>query len=183
MDDNLTLAELDTLPSSKVELMDRIHRSRQALEKVINPLGPEQLSSPGPAEGWAIKDHLAHLAAWEQFMLRHYIHDMAPHEAMGVDEETMRAADETGINDILYSRNKHRPIDEVLAEFHHSYQEVLSTLEAMSFDDLMKARFLDDPEKRPTLTWVAGNTYGHYAEHTLWIKQLLEDKLKRTGDR
>jgi hypothetical protein len=174
MDDNLTQAELDTLPSSKAELMDRIYRARRFLEKVINPLTPEELSAPGPQEGWAIKDHLAHIAAWEQYMLKHYIQGIAPHQAMGVDEATMQAADETAINDILYNRNKLRPVDEVLAEFKRSYHEVLSIIGGMTFADLMKVRFPDDPEKRPVLTWVVGNTYGHYAEHTPWIKQLLD---------
>jgi hypothetical protein len=176
MDDNLTQAELDTLPSSKAELMDRIRRSHRALEKVINPLSPQQLSAPGPDQGWAIKDHLAHIAAWEQFMLKHYLQGMPPHEAMGVDEATMQAADETGINDILYNRNRLYPVNEVLAELNLSYHETLSIIGDMTFADLMKARFPDDPEKRSVLTWVAGNTYGHYAEHTLWIKQLLENQ-------
>jgi len=173
MNDDLTQAELETLPSSKAELMDRIHHSRTALEKVINPLKEDQLSAPGPAEGWAVKDHLAHIAAWEQYMLKHYIRGMAPHEAMDVDDATMQAADETATNEILYRRNKHHPAYEVLAEFNRSYHEVLSTLEDMSFDELTKPRFPDDPEQRPLLTEVAGNTYGHYAEHTLWIKDLL----------
>ena len=173
MNDDLTQAELETLPSSKAELMDRIHRSRRTLEKVINPLNEAQLSAPGPAEGWAVKDHLAHIAAWEQYMLKHYIRGMAPHEAMEVDEATMQAADETATNEILYLRNKHHPADEVLAKFNQSYHQVLSTLEDMSFDDLTKPRFPEDPEQRPLLYWVDGNTYGHYAEHTRWIKDLL----------
>jgi hypothetical protein len=173
MNDVLTPAELETLPSSKTDLMDLIHRSHAALEKVIDPLSEAQLSAPGPAEGWAVKDHLAHIAAWEQYMLKHYIRGMAPHEAMEVDEATMQAIDETAENEILYLRYKHHPADEVLAEFNRSFHEVLSTLEEMSFDELAKPRFPDDPEQRPLLTWIAGNTYGHYAEHTPWIKDLL----------
>jgi len=173
MNDNLTQAELETLPSSKTELIDRIHRSRAALEKVIAPLNETELCAPGPAEGWAVKDHLSHIAAWEQFMLKHYIRGMTPHEAMEVNEATMQASDETATNEILYLRNKHHSADEVLAEFNRSYLEVLSTLEEVSFDELTKPRFPDDPEQRPLLTWVAGNTYGHYAEHIPWIKDLL----------
>ena len=51
---------------SKTELMDRITAGYEALERVLRGLDDAQLSRSGSDEGWAIKDHLFHLAAWER---------------------------------------------------------------------------------------------------------------------
>jgi len=46
-------------------------------------------------------------------------------------------------------------------------------LESMTFDDLMKPRRADDPEKRPLLLWVLGDTTEHFAEHRETIEKTL----------
>jgi hypothetical protein len=43
----------------------------------------------------------------------------------------------------------------------------------MSFEDLMKPRHADDPEKRPLLMWVLGDTSEHFAEHRETIEKML----------
>jgi hypothetical protein len=43
----------------------------------------------------------------------------------------------------------------------------------MSFDDLMAPRHADDPEKRPLLLWVIGDTSDHFAEHRAVIERML----------
>jgi hypothetical protein len=43
----------------------------------------------------------------------------------------------------------------------------------MSFEDLMKPRRADDPEKRPLLLWVIGDTSDHFAEHRETIGKML----------
>ena len=47
--------------------------------------------------------------------------------------------------------------------------------EGKTFPELMRSRFADDPEKRPLLDWVIGNTYDHYQEHRRTIQAELED--------
>ena len=51
---------------SKTELMDRITAGYEALERVLRGLDETQIDRTGPDGGWAIKDHLFHLAAWER---------------------------------------------------------------------------------------------------------------------
>jgi hypothetical protein len=54
-----------------------------------------------------------------------------------------------------------------------TYETVLAKLDAMSFEDLMKPRRADDPEKRPILLWVIGDTSDHFAEHRETIGKML----------
>lgn len=135
-------------------------------------LSDEQMSVPD-AGGWSIKDNLAHLTAWEQFMLRHYIQKHPAHEAMQVDAATMEQADEDGLNAIIFERNRKRPVADVLADLRRSHQQVVATLEQMSFDEMMQPLRADDPEKRPLIGWIIGNTYDHYREHGRAIQALL----------
>jgi hypothetical protein len=54
-----------------------------------------------------------------------------------------------------------------------THNQVLDALGPMTFADLMQPRFADDPEARPLINWVIGNTYDHYQEH----RQTIQDGL------
>ena len=44
-------------------------------------------------------------------------------------------------------------------------------LEAMPFEDLLQPRHPDDPEKRPLILWVLGDTTEHFREHRETIER------------
>jgi len=168
---NSELSDYTLPPRDKAELMERIEREWTALQRAIEGLDDAQMSAPD-AGGWSIKDNLAHLAAWEGFMRLHYLRDMPPHEAMGVDRVTFEQVDEDGLNAILFERNRTRSMADVLARLNRTHADVLADLEPMSFADLAKQRFPDDPDARPLMDWVIGNTYEHYREHRASIEKL-----------
>ena len=152
------------LPRDKKDLMERIETEWLALLHTIEGMTPEQLSAP-MVGGWSAKDNLAHLAAWEQFMLHYHLQGKPPHEGLDLDAESLDRLDETAINAIIYERNRLRSAADVLDNLRRSHAQVLETLDEMSFADLMQPHFPDDPEERPLLGWVIGNTYEHYREH------------------
>ncbi len=53
------------------------------------------------------------------------------------------------------------------------YKKLVTKLDAMSFEDLLKPRDADDPQKRPLLLWVLGDTTEHFAEHRQTIEKML----------
>ena len=77
------------------------------------------------------------------------------------------------INPVLFERNKDRPLEDVKAELKQVYEKLVAKLDAMSFEDLMKPRHANDPEKRPLLLWILGDTTEHFAEHCETIKKML----------
>ena len=77
------------------------------------------------------------------------------------------------INPELFERNKNRPTKDVLDELRRTYDVLVAKLEATPFDDLMKPRHADDPEKRPLLLWVLGDTTQHFSEHRAMIEKML----------
>ena len=123
--------------------------------------------------GWAPKDNVAHLAAWERFMLRRYLQGQPPHEAMQIEEATLEHLEEDDINQILFERNRLRHVDDVLQELQQTHAALLGTLEQMTFIDLMRPN-PEDPQHGPLIIWVMGNTYQHYREHRQTMQAAIE---------
>ena len=160
------------LPKDKADLLARIQREWSALMRTIEALPPERMDTPG-AGGWSVKDNLAHLAAWEQFMLRCHLQGEPPHETLHIDKTAFERLDENGVNAVLYERNKDRSAADVLDGLKRSHAQILAALERIPFTDLMKPHYADDPEQRPVISWVIGNTYDHYEEHRRAIEAII----------
>ena len=160
-------------PRDKAELLDRIGRSRAALEGTVDSLSEAQLAAPGPGGGWSAKDHLAHLAAWERKALAE-LEGRPPHEVFGVDRASYEASDVDQLNEGVHRRNKERPAAEVLADFRESHGRLLAALERAADADLFAAAGPGDSGANPLRESVIGNTYEHYPEHLATIRALNE---------
>ncbi len=162
-------------PQSKEELMAQIEREWNLLLGVIAKLSPDQMTKPDPG-GWSPKDNLAHLSAWMNFLQRAYLGGEPSHAVMGIEERKFKELDEDGINAVIFERNRNRSVDDILNEIKKTYHETLQTLGRTSYADLMKPLKPDDPQKRPIIGWVTGNTSGHFAEHRGYIERILTPK-------
>ncbi len=162
----------NALPKDMAGLLTAIDLEWVRLQAVIARLDPKQMITPDSG-GWSPKDNLAHLAAWMRFMQDCYLDKKPAHEALGMDLEIFRGLDETGINAMLFERNRDRSAADVLAGLKRTYREVLQALGKMDFADLMKPVQPDDPEKRPVILWVLGNTSEHFVEHRQTIERSL----------
>lgn len=163
-------------PRSKAELIERTTRARAALAALIAPLTDEQMARPGGPDGWAVRDHLAHITAWQRSLVA-LLRGQPRKAAMGIDVATA-AAGTDAINALVYERNRDRPPAEVLAEFRAASAEVLTVLAPLNDDDLLLPYSHyqpDDPpyNPRPVMGWVAGNTCDHFDEHTGWLRTLI----------
>ena len=160
------------IPENKHELMYAIQREWGLLMDVVARLNEKQMITPD-AGGWSPKDNLAHLSEWMKSLMGHHIDKRPAHEVMDLPEEITRGWDMEVINPELFERNKDRPTQEVMDELRRTYDEMVARLEAMSFDELMAPRHAEDPEKRPLLLWVIGDTSDHFAEHRAVIERML----------
>lgn len=166
------MADEEWIPGSKEELMADIRREWKRLMDVVAKLDEQKMTTPDEG-GWSPKDNLAHLSEWMNSMMGYHIDKRPAHEVMRLTEEQTRDWDMEVINPVLFERNKDRSIEDVMHELKQTYETVLAKLDAMSFEDLMKPRHANDPEKRPLLLWVIGDTSGHFAEHREVIKRAL----------
>lgn len=161
------------VPGSKAELMSEIRREWKLLMDVIDRLDEQKMTAPDEG-GWSPKDNLAHLSEWMNSLMGYHMDKRPPEEVMRLTKEQTEGWDMEIINPVLYERNKDRPIDDVLAELKQTYEKLLAKLDAMSFEELLKPRYPEeDPEKRPLLLWVLGDTTEHFAEHRKVIEKML----------
>ncbi len=158
-----------TLPQTRAGILARIHVARARLEAAIAGADEQALNAPGP-DGWSVKDHLAHLAAWQRFILAR-LQGRPAHEVVGMDPAAFEAADEEGINAALQARSHRQPLAGVRAEFQQTHQALLEAIEQMP-DAQLAAPYAPAAEA----SWaeaIAGNSFGHDEQHLPWIERLL----------
>ncbi|NJN99771.1 MAG: ClbS/DfsB family four-helix bundle protein [Anaerolineales bacterium] len=169
----------ETTPQTKAELLARIAEGRTALEQALGRLSEAQLTTPA-ASGWAIKDHLAHLSAWEAGIAALLQHQPR-WAAMGLDEAAITQYEMDDWNEILYQQNRERSLAEVRHYFAESHRQLVAAVESLSEEDLFKpyAYFevgeAGKDDTRPIIGRIIGNTYEHYEEHQEWIEAALRD--------
>jgi hypothetical protein len=162
-------------PINKEELLNRIHKEWTQLLQVILPLDEDQMTTAVDG-GWTIKDNLAHIIAWEQYLIHHHIRKSPPHDIFGMDSETYKKSDEDDINAFLFQKNKDLTLNQVRTDLRSTHEALLSELERLPFSTLIKPRYDDDQEGRPLLWWIIANTYDHYIEHRTAIERLIQDQ-------
>jgi hypothetical protein len=166
------MTDEEWIPGSKEELMADIRREWKRLMDVVARLDEQKMTTRDEG-GWSPKDNLAHLSEWMKSMMGYHIDRRPAHEVMRMTEEQTRDWDMEVINPVLFERNKNRSIEDVMDELKQTYEKVLAKLDSMTYEDLMKPRHADDPEKRPLLMYVIGDTSGHFAEHREVIERML----------
>jgi hypothetical protein len=160
------------IPGNKKELMSAIEREWKLLLEAAEKLTDEQMTTPDSG-GWTPKDNLAHIAEWMKILMGYHMDKRPDYEVLNVLPEVTKDWDMDVINPMLYERNKNRSTEEVMDELKQVHGQLIAKLESMNFEDLLKPRHADDPEKRPLILWVLGNTTEHFSEHRETIEKAL----------
>src|SRR4051794_1166729 len=108
----MTDATNDDATLTKVELLRRMQAGWDELNRYIASLSDQQLTGPTDAAGWTVKDHLIHLAIWEDSVFG-ILEGLARHDYMGVDQEIWESGDFDRINAVIQQRFHDMPIDTV----------------------------------------------------------------------
>ncbi|HEY7350004.1 MAG TPA: ClbS/DfsB family four-helix bundle protein [Ktedonobacterales bacterium] len=145
----------------KAELLERIQGGYKQFEAILAPLSESQMTTPNVNGPWSVKDNLAHLTIWQNYLLdqvQGILKNQEPPEFLpGLSSEDEQ-------NEHIYQENKGRPLAEVQADFRASYQRVLAGIQAMS-EESLNAPAPWSKSGNPFWGFVAGNTFGHYEEH------------------
>ncbi len=158
--------------------MARIERARMSLDNVIGSLSDDQVVAPSADGGWSVKDHLAHLTAWEAGIAA-LLQRRPRYSAMQLDTETYFNNDADGLNEIIYQQTSGRSLEEVRAAFTEAQHELVDALARLTDIDLLKTYSHYQPDEpgedsgEPIVNWIAGNTYDHYDEHRAMIEALV----------
>jgi hypothetical protein len=161
---------------NKAELLTKTRASWDALNAYVATLDEQQRTQLTDAAGWTVKDHLIHLAVWEDgiwALLNR--HDRATE--MGVDAETWKRWNFEEINGVIQQQHKDDLWAEVEQKRQASHKRFVEQIAATSDDDLERpARDfqVNSTSNTPVIQVVTGDAFAHYDTHLPWIKAIAE---------
>lgn len=161
---------------NKAKLLEKTHASWDRLNTYIATLNEQQRTQLTDAAGWTVKDHLIHLAVWEDGVWA-LLNKQNRAAAMGVDVETWKRWDFDEINAVIQGQHKDESWATVEAKRHASHQRFVEQIEAISEADLarpVKDFQANSTSNTPVIEVVMGDAFSHYDEHLPWIKAIAE---------
>lgn len=169
--------------TSKSQLLKDITTGRRQLEKNLSALSEEDMTQPGVTGTWSVKDILAHLVAWEKLLLDWYRAGIQGYSPT-IIPVGMRQKAIDALNQEIYEQNRKRNLDEVIAEFRTSYQQILTTLEGIPEEDLLIRGRYEWTGELTLADYIAGNTCNHYAWAKAQIRKWIKGRqAEKPGDR
>jgi hypothetical protein len=173
--------ELDTMRRryGKAELLGEIDKAWTKLNEALDRLTDEQMTEIRDPQGWAVKDHLVHMAAWERSVAV-FLQGRPRHEGLGIDEHLYDKGDDDEINAAIQEAQKVVSLAEARAQLRDVHAELLGLIDPLSDDDLNKANSDFQPEasgerdERPVVGMIYSNTANHFREHQEWIEGLVD---------
>ena len=148
----------------KDDLLAQLDIEWAKIERTCASMNEIQMVAPGAQRDWSVKDMLAHISAWEKYLLDRLGYVMTGqlprYPVMNSWDDVHR------FNAQVYTENKERPLTSVVIEFRSLYQGVVTVIQALNDDQLNHPYNYDFPDEHITLLdLVRANTIEHYREH------------------
>jgi hypothetical protein len=158
------------------EVLQRIDDAWRRLTELVEGIDPTTFVQP-VKDDWSPKDHVAHVAAWEEFLLA-ILEKRDRNRSMGVGDLQGKETDE--INDAIFQARRNLTPDEVRRSLAETHRTVRAAIEALSNADLRRPRSDfqpgaedDEPGDETLLEEIEWNTWGHYEKHVEWLSALI----------
>lgn len=166
---------------TKKQFLTRLLQERDKFELLLNRVGyTRRMTIKGVSGKWSIKDILAHILAYEQYIADR-LHEILHHEPytpcktqtaldafldeFGYPDFGSPLLDDDGPNAWVVEKYKSVSLEDVVAQEIHAFSSIVSALEAMPERLISQHNLLER---------VAHNTYHHYREHVADIKRWLK---------
>ena len=127
--------------------------------------------------GWSVKDHVMHLAIWEDSVLILF-RGGRRHEALGIEEAFYTGGNFDEINEVIKVRLEDVALQEAIRNLEETHRQLMGHLKTLRDADLnVKARAFfpqalkNDHRSLAFLIW--DNTGGHCTEHLEWMRDLV----------
>ncbi|OGR25581.1 MAG: hypothetical protein A2139_14380 [Desulfobacca sp. RBG_16_60_12] len=163
--------------TTKAHLLSVIHAAWDALQSFLAPHSETQMTTAHDEHGWAVKDHLTHVAAWEESVVA-FLQGKPRYQALGVDQALFEGGSFDEMNEVIQRLRQHLSLPEAMAQLESTHTRLISLLEPLSDADLNQPvrHFLSsspDTDQRRAMDLIYDNTADHYSEHLAWIEALV----------
>jgi hypothetical protein len=154
-----------TTQENAAAALARFDHAWNELDKTVRGLSERELTEIRDPAGWASKDHLMHMAIWEQALLAKL--DGRPrHHALGLAASTEGSEDWDALNAAIFAATRQRPLGEVLDALRGTHMTTRACLAAIA------GGATDAPGADAFLGDVPGYA-DHYDQHRGWIGELV----------
>jgi hypothetical protein len=153
---------------SKEALIKRIESSYNELQLAYQSFDEVAMLDPLGEGDWAIKDILAHIASWEDILVRFHIGGEPFEQVIELDGARYRETTFDEVNDHLYERYKELSLEHAKALLEETHARVIKVLDSFPEDQLHQAHPQLSIGEYSSLNWIdyiVANTYEHYEEH------------------
>ncbi len=162
---------------NKTEALQRIDDRWRRLMELVEGMDPSTFVQP-VNDDWPPKDHVAHVTAWEEFLLA-ILEKRDRNRSLGVGD--LRGKETAEINDAIFQARRNLASDEVRTSLAETHRKVRSEIESLSDSDLWRPRSDLQPDsedgesgEESLLDEIEWNTWGHYDKHIEWLTALIQ---------
>lgn len=159
--------------TDKIRLLELIDTEYAFLERTLEDLTPDQMTTPNVEGAWSIKDTLAHLTRWLGRVPGWIAAARAGETgilARGI-EPGYAWADMDALNDANVAADRDRPLDDVLRDFRAAHFALVELVEGLSDAELFSQ--YNEALGQPAASIITDNAHEHYHEHLLGIRRWL----------
>lgn len=170
----------DPTITSRTGLLERIETAWTELHSFLDGLTDLQMTEVRDDQGWNVKDHIIHMAAWEESVA--YLFEGRPrHEALGIDESHFANASFDEINAIVRDQRMSAALPSALGQFRRVHSGLVAHIQGLSDADLKEQVTTFFPQapksdERQVFDLLYDNTADHFPEHLGWIKTLVASR-------
>jgi hypothetical protein len=166
--------------TNKDIFLARLMRERDTFELLVNRIGfSRQLTLPGVLGKWSIKDLLAHILSYEQYMadrLEEILHG-EPYipsrtqnaldaflDQFGYPDFGSPLLDDDGPNDWIIEKYRNVSLEDIVTNEVQAFASIVSSLKSLPEETIDTHNLYER---------IANNTYKHYREHIRDIRKWL----------
>src|SRR5262245_32043991 len=112
---------------TRAQLLQEIHDEQRLWRDLVAEVGRDRMDQPGPMGEWTFKDLASHLAGWRNRTLARL-----EAAAAGLPEPLApwpsELKDDDPINEWIRERDRARSLDDVLADYDHSFDRLAAVV-------------------------------------------------------
>lgn len=150
-------------PITRAAVITLIRAEHEQIEAILAQMSPQQIEQPGVDGDWSVRDLLAHITDWEQYLVQRI--GAAKRGDPPPRRELPDQAAMDRINEQTRQASRDRSLAEIRAAFDQSIIDVFTLLDTLDDADLLPESRVSRALGGPVLQYIAGETWEHYGEH------------------
>ncbi|MBA2468776.1 MAG: ClbS/DfsB family four-helix bundle protein [Chloroflexia bacterium] len=132
------MAEARQEPHNQAQLLEAIAVSWNPCVTLIDALADDQWVGPTDGQGWTVKDHVAHVTAWENVVIEVFRNGSPPYATLRMPEADWRATGIEGADALIHAQKVGQSLRRVKVNRDVTHARVVTILSELPEDDLRR---------------------------------------------